>query len=577
MLAQDYPLRRVPVAWPLRASALLIMVMTTWGCGGGSNSGSRLNDPAGSSTRVVVAPASATVYEGTILQFKAQVVGQSDQTVAWSLEQGIGTIDSTGLFTAPRDGFGGPFHVIATSRAVPSAHGSATVSVAPVVVTITPATVTLSPGGTQAFNASVVGHTDQSVTWTVQETGGGSISNSGIYSATAAVGFFHVIATSVADPTFNGIATITITTSTGGFTPTGSMQHGRGFYTATLLGDGRVFVSGGSTKSVDPICVGGISAAELYNPAAGSFSATGNMTTARYAHSAALLPNGKVLITGGFDSPPDLDCFDGEPALSSAELFDPLSGSFQPTGSMLLGRGGHTSTLLPNGKVLVSGGGDNGGGPLPFYGTASKTAELYDPSTGRFIATGNMGTTRLGHTATLLPNGKVLIVGGTPSPLSQATIAAEIYDPATGAFTSTGSMATPRAGHTATMLSNGTVLISGGYTDFNNGVFTASSTAELYDPVTGTFSITGSMGVARWAHTATLLSSGQVLVTGGSDPVGNSLPTAEIYDPSTGSFSPTGAMALARSGHSSMLLLNGEVLVAGGGTWSPLASAELYK
>jgi hypothetical protein len=273
------------------------------------------------------------------------------------------------------------------------------------------------------------------------------------------------------------------------------MQHGRGFYTATLLNYGRVLVSGGSTKSVDPICLGGISAAELYNPDLGSFAATGSMSTPRYAHTATLLPSGKVLIAGGFDSPPDLDCFDGEPALSSAELFDPLSNTFQPTGSMLLGRGGHTSTLLPNGKVLISGGGDNGGGPLPFYGTASKSAELYDPSTGKFISAGNMGEARLGHTATLLPNGKVLIVGGTPSSLAQAMITAEIYDPTTGAFTSTGSMATPRAGHTATMLSNGIVLITGGYTDFNNGVFTPSSTAELYDPLTGRFSPTTPMGL----------------------------------------------------------------------------------
>jgi N-acetylneuraminic acid mutarotase len=132
-------------------------------------------------------------------------------------------------------------------------------------------------------------------------------------------------------------------------------------------------------------------------------------------------------------------------------------------------------------------------------------------------------------------------------------------------------MATARAGHTAASLQNGKVLITGGYTDFTNGAFHASSTAELYDPATSSFSVTGPMGTARFEHTATLLPNGMVLVAGGGDS------TAELYDLAVGSFSTTGAMETGRSGHSATLLLNGKVLVVGGGSFAPLATAELYK
>jgi hypothetical protein len=182
-----------------------------------------------------------------------------------------------------------------------------------------------------------------------------------------------------------------------------------------------------------------------------------------------------------------------------------------------------------------------------------------------------MAKALLGHTATLLPNGKVLIAGGVSASLSQPTISAELYDPSTGRFTITGSMATPRAGHTATLLPNGKILIAGGYTDFSNGEFHATATAEVYDPATGSFSPSSSMEAARFEHTATLLPNDTVLIAGGNDS------TAEIYDPVTDSFSTTGAMEIARSGHTATLLLNGMIFVAGGGSFSPIKSAEVYK
>jgi hypothetical protein len=331
------------------------------------------------------------------------------------------------------------------------------------------------------------------------------------------------------------------------------MQVARGFHTATLLADGRVLMAGGGVRS--GICTVGIASAELYDSATASFIATGSMTAPRYRHTATSLQNGEVLVTGGFGS--SIDCEDlGEPAQSSAELYNPSTGSFKATGSMVMARGGHTATLLQNGKVLIAGGGELGGG--------SKTAELYDPATGVFTATGNMVLSRSGQTATLLANGKVLIAAGADytdpkSPVITAT--SELYDPATGTFSPTGRMGTAREG-VATLLASGRVLITGG---------SELLSVEVYDPASGSFSSPGNLERSRASHTATLLPNGVVLVAGGFDNGGD--PTAELFEPSTGSFSPTGGMEIARGGHTATLLKNGEVLVAGGRS---LATAELY-
>jgi Kelch motif len=235
-------------------------------------------------------------------------------------------------------------------------------------------------------------------------------------------------------------------------------------------------------------------------------------------------------------------------------------------------RGGHTATVLMNGKVLVAGGGDQGAG-----GTGSASAELYDQSTGAFTPTGSMTVARFRHTATLLQNGKVLVVGGVPADSSNPTATAEVYDPATGSFSVTGSMTTVREEHTATLLADGKVLIVGGESLVaGSSDLQATATAEVYDPSTGSFSITGSMTAARNSHTATLLPSGHVLIAGG----GNDNSTADLYDPTPGSFKIAGGMEVGRSGHSATLLstdiVGGVVLVVGGGSFVPLATAELF-
>lgn len=295
----------------------------------------------------------------------------------------------------------------------------------------------------------------------------------------------------------------------------------------------------------------------------GYFIPTGSMSSVRYAHTATLLSNGKVLIVGGMNDNSDL---------SSAEIYDPISHTFSYTGSMGTPRHGHTATLLNNGKVLITGG-MNGSSIL-------SSAELYDPVAGTFTATGNMNSIRSAHTATLLLNGKVMITGGidwtswaTANPLSSA----ELYDPFTGTFASiTGGMHYIRAFHTATRLNDGKVLISGGQGVANS----SNNTAEIYDQNTGAFTEILPMQQGRHWFTATLLQNGKVLVAGGRDDYlfPNILNSPEIFDPETLTFQPTGSMSIRRAYHVAILLLNGDVLVLGGANNDSglLTFAELY-
>ncbi len=317
---------------------------------------------------------------------------------------------------------------------------------------LVPSTATVQEGGYLSFVATVKGVATTTVTWSVQEgTTGGSITSFGVYTAPNTLGTYHVVATSVADTTASASAVVTVELPT--------------------------------------------------SAAAGNFTAVGNMTTVRADHTATLLPNGKVLIAGGVG--------DGFQALASAELYDPSTRTFAPTGSMITPRYAHSATLLADGRVLIAGGTQDG-----TRGTSVFTAEIYDPSTGAFTATGDLTSIGgevyaiPGGVTTLLPDGRVFVA---------ASNNAEIYDPHSGTFTPTGPYADPSLvyGTTVTLLTNGKVLVTG------CAARTCSvGVTELFDPQSGTFGVTGPMMVKYfpdYGYTATLLTDGRVLFLGSND------------------------------------------------------------
>jgi N-acetylneuraminic acid mutarotase len=347
------------------------------------------------------------------------------------------------------------------------------------------------------------------------------------------------------------------------WTATGSMIGSLLYHTATPLLDGTVLVTGGYSSVVDPLPSAG---AELYDPSTRSWTPTGTMLKGRVSHTATLLRDGTVLVAGGSG---------GGVSLASAELFNPKTGTWSSAGSMIEPRAGHTATLLTNGRVLVAGGCCQGSS-----GNSLASAELYDPSTRTWRTAESMIGARMGGTGTLLLDGYVLVAGGgsiSSGPIPSqggglepiALASAELYDPSSGSWTPAGEMREARSGLTATVLLDGTVLVVGG---------SSLASAELYDPGTRSWTATGAMVEARVSHTATLLLDGKVLVAGGySGSGGNQLASAELYDPGTRSWTATVAMSEARVYHTAARLQDGAVLVAGSmdGTGSP-ASAEMY-
>jgi WD40 repeat protein len=272
----------------------------------------------------------------------------------------------------------------------------------------------------------------------------------------------------------------------------------------------------------------------------GAFEPGTGMSKRLLAHTATLLPDGRILVAGGGLG---TDVFD------TAEIYDPGTGIWTPTGKLNRTRQYHTATPLPDGKVLVVGGD-------PYNVSFWRTAEIYDPSTDIWTLTGMTNFPRKGHTATLLPDGKVLIVGGEQNNLSANT--AEIYDPSSGQWTLTGTTNHPRARfHAATLLATGKVLVTGGDS--------SGATAELYDPDTGVWTSTGNMGSARSLHAMATLPDGKVLVAGDTN-------TAELYDPASGAWTPTAAMNYAHQRPTVTRLFDGKILIVGGHT----RTAELY-
>ena len=283
----------------------------------------------------------------------------------------------------------------------------------------------------------------------------------------------------------------------------------------------------------------------------GTLELTAAMSAPRAAHTATALPDGRVLVAGGFTA--------GEMAAHGAELYHAESGRFVPAAPMVALRYSHTATLLPSGKVLIVGG----------YVTGSRqtaTAELFDPATNSSVATGSLGSARADHVAVLLADGKVLIAGGL-GPGWTFLSSAELYDPATGQFTPTGGMTVARESHAAVRLRDGRVLIVGGHRG-RRAAITLYTSAEAYDPATKTFRHVGDMLVRRHKHDAVLLRDGRVLITGGADERDNEgvYNTTELFDPRRATFTAGPTMKLPRYKHQGTAVLqqNGQVLLAGG-------------
>ena len=356
--------------------------------------------------------------------------------------------------------------------------------------------------------------------------------------------------------------------SSGTFTATGSMITSRQQHTATLLATSKVLITGG-VQLVAPQPGSVLASAELYDPSTGTFSATGSMISPRAGHTATLLADGKVLIAGGFAAIGVVGVAD--PTLTTAELYDPATGTFTRTGDMIQGRAFHAATLMGNGKVLIAGNGNS---------NALYVAELYDPLTQTFSSLGplSLNATQL----TQLGNGNVLVQGANSQGAdSLGYLSAVLYDPNTGAFSPTGPSRIPSyfdfPPRNAGLLINGKVLDI----DLDDGCDDPIDVAAIYDPSEGIFTAE-TMTAWRRNASVTTLSDGTVLIAGGGVSANfwevGAATGAEIYDPITDRFTVTGSLAGSREEPTATLLPDGTVLVAGGWRYlvGSVSDAEIY-
>jgi len=336
---------------------------------------------------------------------------------------------------------------------------------------------------------------------------------------------------------------------------------GREEHTATLLQNGTVLVTGG-TNGRDTA----LASAELYNPKTNRWIPAGTMASTRLDHTATLLPSGKLLVVGGLDA-----TFPAS-TLASAELYDPITNAWSAAAPMSAGRARHTAIGLLDGRVLVVGGEsltlrDGGLFPNQLLG-----AEVYDPVTNHWSATAPMLQNGIGQSTTLLRDGRVLVAGGWYG--SGTISSAEIYDPKQDRWSAAAPMTTRREGHTATLLANGKALVTGGVARKAQAQTLVTvapiSSAEVYDPRVNRWSAVASMVEARDEHTATLLSNGSVLVVGGTGQL-----RAKVFDPSRNMWS-TASGTMNRYVHTATKLPDGRVLVIGGYGIEPLDSVLLY-
>ena len=498
-------------------------------------------------------PLSASIPAGLTQQYAA--VGTfSDGTTrditssaAWnSSDTAKVTISTAGLATTVAVGAS---QITATLTGVASNQAALTVTAAQLVsIAVTPAPATQIVRRSQQYTATG-SYSDASqqdisgsVSWVSDNTSLVTIGSSGL-ATTVAVGTVHITATRTG-VTSNGAV---LTVIPGG-TATGSMTTERSSIDALLLHDGTAFVVGGFGMTGWP------RTAETYDPATGAWTVTGPTSRTHLFSTPVVLPDGKVLLGGGYDSVVG--------PTSGSELYDPVSRTFAATGSMATARYRTTATSMLDGRVLVIGG-------LDVNGNTRNTAEIYDPATGTWSATGSMATARYSHSATLLADGRVLVAGGWAS--SSIIGSVEIYDPVSGTFVGAAPMTGARAEFGLARLANGKVLAVGG-----SGNSAVLNTAEVYDPANNTWAPKGAMATARYVFAMVVLPNGQVMVTGGNSNSGPEA-TTETFDPATGLFGPLVNMVTVRATHGAVLLNSGLVLVVGGydNSGYPQAVSEL--
>jgi Kelch motif/Bacterial Ig-like domain (group 2) len=343
----------------------------------------------------------------------------------------------------------------------------------------------------------------------------------------------------------------TIDTVSQEWAATASMRQARRSHTATLLNDGRVLVSGGTVTGGNATA-----SAEIFDPATESWSPAADMNAARYYGASIRLASGKVLVVGG-------DYFI-DPSLR-AEVYDPAINTWTPAGPMLAPRTTQTLTLLPDGRVLAVG----------FSPASPVDAEIYDPLTNVWTAAAALHHPRSAHTATLLPNGTVLVCGGSPPDVRGAEPVSEIFDPTTGNWSDAGTMTNPEWTSASVLLPNGKVLVTGGALPFPQ----AFTTTEIFDPATSTWTLAANTARVRELHTALLLPNGQVLVAGGLYDIAPAYRISEIYDVTANRWADTVPMISGRVYGTVTLLDNGKVLAVGGSLERGseiLATAELF-
>ncbi len=421
-------------------------------------------------------------------------------------------------------------------------------------------------GETRVTATDVQGHPIPAV-YEVVEPGGGTVDAAGRYVAPDAPGVYHVRARAAGGSVAQ--AALTVEGFWVDLQRRTDLLVSRVNHTASLLADGSVLVVGGVESSLaerfipasqtflsagetggkrwshtaSPLPGGGwlflgglgveaaqsrmvaLASAMVYQDGAFSTLDAG-MLTPRFDHGAAPLADGRILVTGGLPLPgSDVS------ALPAAEVFDPVQKRFAATGAMALPRAGHTATTLQDGRVLVVGGRDS----TCAYTCGQRTwrnAELYDPATGTFSPAGAPAQARFNHTATLLPDGRVLIAGGTTPDLEGTDVSSlvEVYDPAANRFQTLGTMLRPRASHTATLLGDGKVLLAGGLTYASSGENSmATATVEAFDPGTGQSRLAMSAVTTRYRHAAARLASGHVVLLGGSEG-GGAIRIVEVFD-----------------------------------------------